>query len=46
MNKTTKKIAAGASLAALSAAVAAASSYVTTRFLVKIALDRRPPKVV
>ena len=46
MNKTPKKIAAGASLAALSAAVAAASSYVTTRFLVKIALDRRPPKVV
>lgn len=45
MNKTSKYLLAGASVAAASAAAVGAAAYVSTRYLVKVALDREQPKI-
>lgn len=45
MNKTSKYLLAGASVAAASAAAVGAAAYVSTRYLVKVALDREQPRI-
>jgi len=45
MNKTSKYLLAGASVAAAGAAAVGAAAYVSTRYLVKVAMDREQPKI-
>lgn len=46
MNKKARKIIAASGIGAATAAVAGVSSYITTRYLMRVALDREEPKTI
>ena len=45
MNKTSKYLLTGAGAAAVGAAAMGAAAYMSTRYLVKVALDREQPRI-